>query len=468
MPDATLDLLRRSEGDRHRRILVRGGYVLSMDARAGDFVGDLLIEGPSIAALGPGLADGAFDGIVIDAGGAIVIPGFVDSHLHGWQAALGGLLPDLTLPEYMATVHGAYFGPPGPPGLASCYEPEDMRIGNLGSSLRLLESGVTCFVDNCHNARTAAHSAAAIEGLREAGIRAVHAVGGPIDGTRTGWTDDALRLRDELSGGADELLTIRLFGVPDEGVWAFAREQGFWISSEAGGWAEADLVRLFDAGLMGPAQTFNHAAGFSEEMWRRIDDLGATVNVCARSDTSYLVEAATPPVAEALAHGVPVGISQDTEVGYSIDMFAEMRTLLHLARGRAAPLAPGAEPAPPLLGAGDVLRLATVGGAANADLADRVGSLVVGKAADLAVLRPRGELALDPPGNLVSTIVSHLTPADVQAVFVAGRVKKWDGGLVGIDLDRLRSQLADSRERILTAYGAALDPFAARLRRFTT
>ncbi|MBS1677439.1 MAG: amidohydrolase family protein [Actinobacteria bacterium] len=464
MADAVLDLLARTDGDSRRRILVRGGYVLSMDADVGELVGDVLIEGSMIAAVGPelGAAGGGFDGIEVDAKGAVVLPGLVDSHFHGWQAALGGLVPDVTLPEYMATVHGAYFGAPGPPGLAACYAPEDMRIGNLVSSLRMLDSGVTCFVDNCHNARTPEHSDAAVEGLREARIRAVHAVGAPVDGTRTDdWLADVLRLRDESFGGGEELLTLRLFGAPESGLWEFAREHGFWTSTETGAWVEADLRRLFEAGLIGSDHTFNHASGLSAEIWRRLGEQGAAVNVCARSDTTYLVADAIPPLAEALAAGVPVGLSMDTEVGYGIDMFAEMRTLLHLARGRSAPVVPGEQATPQLVDAPAILALATVGGAANAGLAGRIGSLTPGRAADLIVLRP-GRLSLDPPGNLAATVVSYATPSDVEAVFVAGTARKWAGELTGQDVSRALARLEDSRGRLLAEFGAALDPFRAR------
>lgn len=465
MADPVLDQLNRTAADHERRILLRGGYVLSMDPEVGQFAGDVLIEGSKIAAVGPAITEAGaeFDGIEIDASGAIVTPGLVDSHTHGWQAALSGLIPDVDLAEYLAIVHGFSFGPPVPPGLAAAYQPEDMRIGNLVTSLRCLDSGVTCFVDNSHNARTLDHSRAAIEGLREAGIRAAHASGEPLDETReAGWQDDVLGLRDEYFGDADGLLTLRVFGLPVPDLWEFAREHDLWTSCETGAWIEGDLARLLEAGLMTNKHTFNHCAGLSKEMWRRFGEAGVTVNVCARSDSSYLVGEAMPPLAEALANGVPVGLSMDTEVGYGLDLFAEMQTLLHLARGRSAPLVPGAEPTPPLVDAGQILELATVGGAANAGLADRVGSLTPGKAADITMIRP-GRLSLDPPGNLVTAVVSGATPDDVEAVFVAGGVRKWGGRLQGHDLTAVMDELGASRERILTTQGWLLDPFVPHI-----
>ncbi|MBS1895307.1 MAG: amidohydrolase family protein [Actinobacteria bacterium] len=465
MTDQTLAAIESAARDPRRRILLRGGYVSSMDPAIGDLVGDVLIEGSKIAAVGPSLAasGGGSDAVEVDVGGAIVLPGLVDSHTHAWQAGLSGLLPDIDLPEYLAKVHGFSFAGAVPPGLAAFYGPDDMRIGNFVTSLRCLDGGVTCVVDNSHNARTPEHSRGAIEGLREAGIRAAHASGEPLDGTRRGgdWQESVLALRDEYFGDVDGLLTLRVFGLPEPGLWEFAREHDLWTSCETGAWVEADLARLFEAGLMTEKHTFNHCAGLSAEMWSRFAEAGVTANVCARSDSAYLVGDAVPPLAEALAAGVPVGLSMDTEVGYSLDLFAEMRTLLHFARGRSAPVSPGDRPDPPLVDSRQILELATVGGAANAGLADRIGSLSPGKEADVAVIRP-GRLALDPPADVAAAVVSYATPADVEAVFVGGVARKWEGRLLGHDLPAVLGELAASRERVLGESGFALDPFGRR------
>ncbi|MBS1677441.1 MAG: amidohydrolase family protein [Actinobacteria bacterium] len=425
-----------------RRTLVRGGHVVSMDERLGDFVGDVLIEDEKIVALGPELTEARAGGDVIelDATGSIVAPGFVDSHLHAWQGQLAGVAPDVSLPRYEEVLHGA---------LAPHYRPEDMRIGNLVSALRCLESGVTCVIDNSHNARSAEHSSAAVEGLREAGIRAVHATGTPIEGEwNRQWAADLARLRAEYFGSDEQLLTLRLYTAKPAGqrqAWEFARQEGYWVSTEVGFWNEAFIRECAADGVLTSRHAFNHCAGLSEELWRLIADHGIAVNVCARSDTTFFVGPAMPPVAEALAHGVPVGMSMDTEASYGIDFFAEMGTLLHLARGRAAS-APAEDRVAPT--ARDVLTMATRGGAANAGLVDRIGSLTPGKQADLVVIKP-GSLAVGLPRDPAAAITSFSRPADVAAVFVAGRLRKWDGELQGHDLAGLKREAEASRERLL-------------------
>jgi cytosine/adenosine deaminase-related metal-dependent hydrolase len=75
------------------RLLIRGGTVLSMDPRVGNYpAADIYIEGSRIIAVGVNL-DG-FDAEVIDATGMIVIPGFIDTHRHACQGSLRRLLPN--------------------------------------------------------------------------------------------------------------------------------------------------------------------------------------------------------------------------------------------------------------------------------------------------------------------------------------------------------------------------------------
>jgi 5-methylthioadenosine/S-adenosylhomocysteine deaminase len=79
-----------------QRLLIRNGYVVSVDPDIGDLPsGDVLIEGSTIAAVGPDLQVG--DCEVIDATDGIVIPGFVDTHRHTWQAPLRNIASDWSL-----------------------------------------------------------------------------------------------------------------------------------------------------------------------------------------------------------------------------------------------------------------------------------------------------------------------------------------------------------------------------------
>ena len=202
-PDAdSLSALRQSARDPKRRVLLKGGTLLSMDRNVGNFaIGDVMIEGKKIVAVGPNLASPNGDSpiVVVDAHGMIVMPGFVDPHRHSWEAQLRAVIPDVLIGDYMAVTHRG-FGP--------FYRPEDMYVGNLLTSLGALDAGITCVVDNCHNSRSSAHSDEAIKGLADAGIRGVHASGAPTFGNwDKQWPGDLPRLKKTFFSSEEQLLT---------------------------------------------------------------------------------------------------------------------------------------------------------------------------------------------------------------------------------------------------------------------
>src|SRR5437660_2638603 len=83
-----------------RRILIKGGVVLTLDRQVGDFAqADVLIEDGKIREVRPNIAAG--DAVVVEAGNRIVIPGFVDTHVHSYQGLLRGILSNgLLNPDY--------------------------------------------------------------------------------------------------------------------------------------------------------------------------------------------------------------------------------------------------------------------------------------------------------------------------------------------------------------------------------
>jgi len=143
--------------------LIRGATILSMDDNVGNLErGDILVTGSTITALGQNLdAPGAH---VIDATNMIAMPGMVDSHRHAWEGQLRRINPNATcLDDYSNATHFSF---------AKYYRPEDIYVGNLLTALGAIDAGITTMIDNSHNSRTAAHSDAAVEALRESLERA--------------------------------------------------------------------------------------------------------------------------------------------------------------------------------------------------------------------------------------------------------------------------------------------------------
>ena len=155
-----------------QRLVFRNGFVVSMDPDIGEIPnGEVLVEDGVIVDVGPDL--GVSDAEEIDATGMIVMPGFVDTHRHTWQTPVRGVLPCCTLDHYFAVMLGSVGGH---------YRPEDVHIGNYAGSLEAINGGVTTLLDWSHINNTPDHSDAAVQGLKDAGIRAIYAHGVPTGG----------------------------------------------------------------------------------------------------------------------------------------------------------------------------------------------------------------------------------------------------------------------------------------------
>lgn len=441
--DRVLDRL----GDRraHGSVLIRGGQLLSAGHGAGYLPGDVLLRGRTITEVGPDLSMHAQDAgcVVVDAGDSLVLPGFVDSHVHAWEGQLRGLAPAVDLPRYMQLTHH---------GLALHYRPHDVYVGTLLTALLELDGGVTTLVDNSNVARTPEHSDAAVEALRDSGIRGVHASGPAQAGPTAGqWPADVLRLRDQYFASDDQLLTLRLFDAyPHADLWRFARDHELWISHEMGGGGYVEnLPDLQQAGLLDHRHTFNHCFGTAPRDLRLIADAGAQVNLCARSDASFGLGPSQPPVDEVLAAGLHPGLSMDNELSYGLDMFVEMQTLLlsHRAATFRAATAGGTHQH---LTPEQVLGFATQGGADNAGLGAVTGSVTAGKQADIVLV---DTAALNTCLTGTAGPVGFANRSNAHTVFVAGRPRKWRGRLLDVDVPALLGAAAASRAYLLAAAG---------------
>jgi cytosine/adenosine deaminase-related metal-dependent hydrolase len=100
----------------------------------------------------------------------------------------------------------------------------------------------------------------------------------------------------------------------------------------------------------------------------------------------------------------------------------------------------------------DVLRFATINGAKHLRLDSKTGSLKPGKEADIIILDGTG-INVFPINNVPNAVVSLMERTNVETVIVAGKVRKWKGRLLDVDLPRLRAQLDASRDFIFRAAG---------------
>ncbi|MEV4060546.1 amidohydrolase family protein [Nonomuraea dietziae] len=379
---------------------------------------DVLVTAGRIAAVGPDLGAEGIE--VIDATGMIVLPGFVDSHRHTWQAAIRAVAPDTTLGDYVAHVLGE---------LAPRLTPDDVHAGIAAGVRECLHGGITTLLDWSHVQFTPEHTDAAVDALTASGVRAVF-------GFCHGGADKSLmapegrRIREALNGDLVSM-AVAAFG-PEfgdleraAGEWRLARELDVPVSVHMGGHGVESAGRGLDfldahGFLGGPRTTYIHANHYTDEHLKRIAGSGGSVSVSPFSEMALAI--GYPVTGRARAAGVPASLSADAVTSGPGDMFAMMRAVHALERGRADAAGLG-------FTTRDALRMATIEGAEVVGLAEVTGSLRVGKQADLQLLRASSP-SMAGAQDLIGAVVLNADTSAVDTVLVAGRVLKRDGMLV--------------------------------------
>jgi 5-methylthioadenosine/S-adenosylhomocysteine deaminase len=437
------------------KLLIRGGTVLSVDPSVGDLPrGDVLIEDDTIVAVQPEISA---DAETIDATGFIVIPGFVDSHRHTWEAAIRGSAPNATLDDYFVEILDTF---------APLYRPEDVYASNLAGALECLDAGITTLVDWSHINNTPEHPDAAIRALQEVGIRSQYAYGSANLSLSDYWfeskiaipNDDVRRVRDTYFSSDDGLITMALatrgtgFCLDDvvRSEWTLARDLGIPITVHvamgrlAGRFAM--VKHLSEMGLLGPDTTYIHCCYLSDEEWQLVADSGGTVSIAAQVETQ--MGHGWPPTAKAMQYGLRPSLSIDVVTTVPGDMFTQMRAAFGSDRARAnAVFWQQNEPAEGLLTARQMLEIATINGAHVAGLESRTGSLTPGKKADVVLLDAR-RLNVAPVIDPVAAVTLSADVSNVDTVIVNGVVRKRNGALTA-DVARARDLVEQSRDYLV-------------------
>lgn len=440
------------------RTVLRGGHVLSMDPDIGDLPqGDVLIEDGRIAAVRP---DISADAEVLDMTGRIVIPGFVDTHRHTWEASIRNVAPDATLDDYFVDILDTF---------APLYTPEDVYAANLAGALECLNAGITTLVDWSHINNSPDHPDAAIRGLAESGIRAQYAYGSANTSLADYWFeskiaipgDDVRRIRGKYFASDDGLLTMALatrgpgFCLNDvvTAEWALARELDIPITVHVAMGRLAGrfgmVKQLNDLGLLRADTTYIHCCYLSDEEWRMVADSGGTVSIAPQVELQ--MGHGWPPVMKAVEYGLRPSLSIDVVTTVPGDMFTQMRAAFGAERARVnADCWKANMPVPEtMLTARQTLEFATLNGAHVAGVEDRTGSLTPGKRADVVAIDATA-LNVAPVHDAAAAVTLSADVSNVDTVIVDGVIRKRDGRLVA-DVDRARRLVQESRDRLLAA-----------------
>ncbi|KXJ85490.1 hypothetical protein Micbo1qcDRAFT_154222 [Microdochium bolleyi] len=454
---------------------------------------DILVRDDLIVAIGRNLAAPA-DGPVttVRVPGCIAVPGFVDGHHHMWQQLLRGAATDWTLLDY--TVHmRSLFG--------SLFTPDDVYLATHAAALSLLSNGVTSVLEHCHIINSPAHADAAVRALKDAGIRATFAYGFyqnppvtaglPADGsgsvaagapssydpafTHEARLADAARVRAAYFGSNDPARELVTFGVsPDEPESqptektvreiAEARELGARLITMHVAMGPCDGARrhivqqLADAGVLGPDLVFSHGASFTDGELAAIRASGA--GIVGTPDTELQMGMGFPVVFRARDAGCNACLGIDITSNQGNDFVAQMRLAIQVQRALQNEQG-GGLPTVVARKTAEVLHMGTLGGARVLQLDHLVGTLEVGKKADIALVAC-DDLETLPVTDPVGAVVFHTSPAHIDTVIVDGVVRKSGGKLVA-DTSKLRDDIR-SRGAELNALAATCDLTEARAR----
>jgi len=426
-------------------LLLRGGLIVTQDARRRILTGDLLVDRDRIAAVG---AVAATADEVIDCSGCAVLPGFVNLHQHVANTLLRGIADDVPLEEMISRASA----------IDAKLTRRDVQVGALLGCVEMLRSGTTSFHDLFYWEDEVARA------VRESGMRGFLSWV-TLDEAVTTQRGNPVKNADQfVTKHKGDLLVTPSVGV--QGVYAASEETYAKAKdvasrhrvrmhthlSETRGEVEAHRARtglrpvewlekidFLDGGL-----TAAHCVWLTINEVRTLARHGVSVAHCPVSNMK-LASGGVAPVPEMIREGVPTGLGTDSPISNNgMDMFETMKItgLLHKAtRWDAA-----------VLSAQSVLDLATIDGARALRADGEIGSIEVGKRGDLAVVSLKGAHTTPfYPANVISHLVYSCRGSDVRATIVDGHVLMSDGVVRTVDESEVVARAQETARELFEA-----------------
>lgn len=419
----------------YKTILIKNGTLVTMDKSDSIVDGDLLIRDGQIVSVGALIAGAD---TVIDAGGCAVLPGFVQSHIHLCQTLFRGWADDLALIDWLK--HRVW-------PMEAAHTSESIRASAQLGIAEMIKGGTTCAL----TMETVNHTEDVFRVVEETGFRAT--VGKCMMDKGIEMPD---ALREETEASISESLSlletwhgrangrIRYCFAPRfaisctrtllESVSLLAKELGVMIHTHASeNRTEIEMVEretgqrnvayLASLGIGGPNVLLAHCVHLDDNEIQMLSRAGTHVAHCPSSNLK--LGSGIARVKEMLDRGVSVSFGADgAPCNNRLDMWTEMRTAALLQKAQH-----GAEALP----AGRVLRLATMGGARALGLESEIGSLDVGKRADVMIVDLKQLHSTPLPKDIASALVYSAQSSDVVTVLIDGEFAMRDRELQTLD-----------------------------------
>jgi 5-methylthioadenosine/S-adenosylhomocysteine deaminase len=445
------------------RVLIANGYIVTVDAARNVYPGGFVaVDGDKISAVGPSGQTPKPDGFdeVIDATGAIVVPGLINMHQHHWYTLFKGLADGFLLEDW---VTGLLLP------LSLEMDADAMRVASYLAGMEMLATGTTCSLNHSVTTTTQELVAASIEPQAELGIRQVYAKelrcktpGNPRhplsldealaefeqevrrwDGKHDGlvrfgvaiesnahWVAAGMSTEELICRGYEMAKRLNLKITAHISGGTFSLEKGFLKYLRETG--RTDVRYLMQLGILDPHWILIHGIHVTELDIEQMSQMGCSFVYTPTSES--IRGGGISPFAKAHRAGVNVALGTDGPmVDYSVDMVEQMKVCTLMQHVRHLD--------PTRMPVERTLEMATINAAKALGLEKEIGSLESGKRADIAIfdlLKPYVGVLHRP----LSSFVTAGKGSDVRAVLVDGKVAYRNG---------VFAHLADAQDVIVEA-----------------
>jgi len=446
------------------RVLIKDTTIITLDDANRIFEGSVAIDQGRILAVEPSATASfnfAFDD-VIDGRGRALMPGFVQTHIHLCQTLFRGAADDLELIDWLKQRVWP---------MEAAHTPESLYASARLGIAELIKSGTTCAL----TMETVNHTESVFRAVEESGFRATVGKcmmdqGNGVPEALSEETEDSifesLELLERWNGRAAG--RIRYCFAPRfavsctrellERVAKLSRERGVMVHTHASenrdeiamverATGKRNIEYLRDVGLTAPHVVLAHCVHLDDAEMDILRSTGAHVAHCPSSNLKLASGIAR--VAEMLNCGISVSLGADgAPCNNRLDMFTEMRAAALLQK-----VLHGSRTLPALT----ALRMTTINGARALGLADQIGSIKIGKRADLQLIN-LNRLHTTPQPDLISTIVYASEASDVETVIIDGQIVMRAGELLTLDEREVIVEARDQSRQIAQRVDGANQP----------
>lgn len=407
-----------------KSILIKNGTLLTMDEGNAIVSGDLLIRDGRIATVGE---SGQTADVVIDAAGCAVLPGFVQTHIHLCQTIFRGAADDLPLLDWLKKRVWP---------MEAAHDPASIKASARLGVAELIKGGTTCAL----TMETVNHTEEVFKVVEESGFRATVGkcmmdkgddVPAALHENTDASIDESLALFANWHGKANG--RIRYCFAPRfalsctsellSRVGKLAREHGCIVHTHASeNRNECELVEsetglrnvsyLDLLGLSGRHVVLAHCVHLNAAEFQTLVNTQTNVAHCPSSNLK--LGSGIAEITKMLERGISVSLGADgAACNNRLDIFTEMRTMALLQKALHGPEA---------IPARQALRIATIEGAKTLGLEKEIGTLEIGKRADVVVVKLDDLHSTPGSSDPISALVYSAQTSDVQSVVIDGQV----------------------------------------------